>query len=516
MLKEKNKLMLLVSLGVVALSIVFHVLGRIFSLFDIHTHMEGMVTSIQNEEHFGFILNILLLIPIVLLIISTIWYRKKEDHPVIPILVTLILTFGSISMIVGATGRVEFHFSIFMVIAALSYYESLILILIMTLIFTVQHLIGFWFLPEIVYGAKSVNLSMLITHALFLVLTSGATSWQVYSSRRIKITLQDQQKEQRKTILNEIIQRIAYASNQIINTANLLTQQVEQTSLANSKIVESTQQVASGAEIQLKDHEKNAKIIQDISIVIQGIASSSNNASRVSKESYEKADKGNNFVEKLMEQMIAINASVENSHSAIIQLNRQSEEITKIIEVITNISNQTNLLALNAAIEAARAGEHGKGFAVVASEVRKLAEQSSESAQQIGELIQEILKNTSYSVGSMKDVDVNVSSGLEIVKETRGIFNQIFQSTKLADEQIQGISTSTEALHSGFKQVTESVEEVESIANESVTNTHDVELATGEQLKSMEEITEAAKRLKEFSEELENVIKVIGIEEFKS
>lgn len=516
MLKEKNKLMLLVSLGVVALSIVIHVLGRIFFLFDIHTHIEGMVTSVQNEEHFGFILNVLLLIPIVLLVISTILYRKKQDYPVIPILVTLILTFGSISMIAGATGRVEFHFSIFMVVAALSYYESLILILIMTLIFTVQHLIGFLFLPEIVYGTNNGNLSMLIIHALFLLLTTGATSWQVYSSRKIKINLQDQQKEQRKTILNDIIQRIAYASNQIINTSNLLTQQVEQTSLANSKIIESTQQVASGAETQLKDTEKNAKIIQDISTVIQGIASSSNNASHVSKESYEKADKGNNFVEKIMEQMIAINKSVENSQSSIIQLHKQSEEITKIIEVITNISNQTNLLALNAAIEAARAGEHGKGFAVVANEVRKLAEQSSESAQQIGELIQEILKNTSYSVGSMKEVDVNVRSGLEVVKETRGIFNQIYQSTKLADVKIQEISTSTEALHSGFKQVTESVEEVESIANESVTNTHYVALATGEQLKSMDRITEAAKRLKEFAQELENVTKVMEIEERKN
>src|SRR6476620_12544661 len=127
MLKEKNKLMLLVSLGIVILSIVFHVLGRVFSLFDHQMHMEGTVTSVQNEEHFGWLLNVLFLIPIVLLVVGTIFYRKKQDHPVIPILVTLILTFGSISMIAGATGRVEFHFSIFMVVAALAYYESLVL-----------------------------------------------------------------------------------------------------------------------------------------------------------------------------------------------------------------------------------------------------------------------------------------------------------------------------------------------------------------------------------------------------
>jgi len=78
------------------------------------------------------------------------------------------------------------------------------------------------------------------------------------------------------------------------------------------------------------------------------------------------------------------------------------------------------------------------------------------------------------------------------------------------------ISPSTEELHSGFKQVTAFVEEIEMIAQESVTNTHQVALTSGEQFKSMEEISEAAKRLKESAQELENLMKVIRVEESKN
>jgi methyl-accepting chemotaxis protein len=148
-----------------------------------------------------------------------------------------------------------FHF---MVVAALSYYEDKKLVYVMAGIFAVHHLVGFFFLPEIVFGAESITLSMLIIHALFLVLTSGATSWQIHSSHKIRVALEDAQLEQRKTIIEDVTYKISNISSQIINTSQLLNEKANDTSQLNSQFDATLKQVSAGAEIQLKSVENNA------------------------------------------------------------------------------------------------------------------------------------------------------------------------------------------------------------------------------------------------------------------
>ena len=100
-------------------------------------------------------------------------------------------------------------------------------------------------------------------------------------------------------------------------------------------------------------------------------------------------------------------------------------EINDIMSVISGIAAQANLLALNAAIEAARAGEHGKGFAVVAAEVRKLAEQSNQSAEQVARLIQHIQQETSQAVAFIQSGTADVENGILLANEAENVFNRI-------------------------------------------------------------------------------------------
>jgi methyl-accepting chemotaxis protein len=505
MLYVKNKLMLWVSTGAVLLSLLVHLLGRFFHLFD-YSHAMQLLSMSTIEQNFGLVLNALLGIPIVLLVISLIMYKVRADHRVIPLLLTLLLTFSSISIIAGAGGRVEFHFSIFMVVAVLGYYESIPLLSIMTAIFAVQHAAGFFFIPEVVFGTDDYTLTMLLAHALFLIFTSSATSWQVYSSRKIRSSMEQAQKEQRKEIVEDILGRLSATSTQVIDMAKSLSDRVRLTSEASSHISQSIQQVASDMATQLESAEQNTTVLDEISTGIGRITTSSSEVSHSSQQSAGKAEEGSQFVQQLLDQMNQINESVQDSHASVSILSERSEAIDQILQVIAGIANQTNLLALNAGIEAARAGDMGRGFAVVAGEVRKLAEQSEQSVRQIADLIQGIQEDVLQSVGKMDKVKADVGSGLRIVSDTKHSFEQILLGAQQVASQVQEISAATQQLFSGTGHVIQSVASMAQVAKNSDGNTRQVSIISDEQLQSVGEIAASVDVLKHLADELKDIM----------
>jgi methyl-accepting chemotaxis protein len=506
MISKKNQLMLLIT-GLVILLVIFsNILGRFLHLFD-HPHgIDHVLTSHQIEENFGLALNFLVLLPILLLGLSYVLYKKNKSHRFIPSLLTLALTFGSIAIISGGSGRVEFHFSIFMVVAALGYYQDIKLISFMTSIFALQHILGFYFFPEIVFGVHSYSFLMLLLHATFLLLTSSAVSWQVYSSKKIENDLLKQQEEQRRHIIEEIVNRLAFTSKQILSVSQSLSENAKQTTDASSELALSIAQVASGSESQLKTVGDNVKIITDITTGIQGINQTAQVASDKAHQSAQQANNGSQLICNLSEQMKDINLFVDDSYSTITKLHNSSQAIENIIEVISAISAQTNLLALNASIEAARAGEYGKGFSVVANEVRKLAEQSSKSSKHIAELIKQNLEEAKRSVESMKKVKGSTEAGLDIVHNSNNVFTQIYESSKAVSDQIQEISSLAEELKSSSEKVNDSMFEMKTITEQSVRSTLHVASTTDEQHKLTEKTFEVSNDLSNLTSELDKII----------
>ncbi|MGB3100272.1 MAG: methyl-accepting chemotaxis protein, partial [Psychrobacillus psychrotolerans] len=306
--------------------------------------------------------------------------------------------------------------------------------------------------------------------------------------------------------LRTMMQEVLRTAEMVAASSEELTASSEQTSRATEEITMSIQGIAEGAETSTASLEESATGLEEVTLGIQNIAESSNTISESGSLATYQAKAGGEFVEKTVQQIQAINHSVNESGEAIKSLDKRSQEIGEITKVITEIANQTNLLALNAAIEAARAGEHGKGFAVVADEVRKLAKQSQHSSTQISELIKEIQVDMSRSNKSIEQVKTDVHEGLNIVGKTEDSFKLILDSLNNVSLQIDDMAATAEQMSASAQEVSANVASSASVSREASMNSQSVAASTEEQLASMEEISSASNGLSQMAMNLQELI----------
>ncbi|MEK5380864.1 methyl-accepting chemotaxis protein [Niallia sp. FSL W8-0635] len=224
--------------------------------------------------------------------------------------------------------------------------------------------------------------------------------------------------------LQSVFSTVQDSSQQVASASEELSASAEQNSSASEHISLTIQELATGSETQVATVNESNQIITSLSEQTKVIAAHTEKMSVNVKRASDMSTEGNDAIKQVYKQMNSIYLNVNSLSEAISNLNERSTEIGQITDVITNISAQTNLLALNAAIEAARAGEHGKGFAVVADEVRKLAEESTSSTENIAKLIHIIQKDTETTIDTMKKASEEVQSGIRYCTNSWKLFSK--------------------------------------------------------------------------------------------
>lgn len=307
--------------------------------------------------------------------------------------------------------------------------------------------------------------------------------------------------------LHSVLGQVRVTVEQLASSSEQLSVSAEDSTKSSEQTATTVNELAVGTETQAGNIQQTNHAIDDMSIRVGQIESNSQVVMEKVFVATNLATEGNQAIDMVVKQMNSISSTVNGSAESMKDLVDNALHIGRIVEVINTIANQTNLLALNASIEAARAGEHGRGFAVVAGEVRKLAEQSSSSAQQITSYVGSIQEGIQNTVLSMEIGTREVTEGLHLVNQAGSSFSEIREAVDEVSQNIQVVSTAVEQMTSRVSEVLTSMDRILEVTNEVVGGSQNIAAATEQQLASMEEVTSSADMLSSMAEELQEKIR---------
>lgn len=260
--------------------------------------------------------------------------------------------------------------------------------------------------------------------------------------------------------VGEVLAQFTIMRNNLLGNASLIKQSTRKLDASAHDLTASSTMSAGAAGSQAAATGGMAASVQELTASIEQVGAHANATNEVARESGEMSREGGRVIHAAADEIGHIAEAVQGSAKTIRELEGYSTEISTIVGVIKEIADQTNLLALNAAIEAARAGEQGRGFAVVADEVRKLAERTGNSTQQITAMIDKVQSGARRAVDEMEASVKRVADGVELAHQAGDSISTIQSAAGRVMQAVAEINRALAEQGSAAREITRNVDQV--------------------------------------------------------
>jgi len=306
--------------------------------------------------------------------------------------------------------------------------------------------------------------------------------------------------------LRMFVKQVSETSEQVAASAEELTATSQQSSTAAEEVARAIEEIAKSANEQAKDIENGVVKTDELNRNIEEDLQYMEQINTAMQQLTSLKDEGVNIIKGLTHKTKNSDKAIQTIYEGTMETNESARKIGDASQLIRGIAEQTNLLALNAAIEAARAGESGKGFAVVAEEIRKLAEQSTNSAKEIDTMLTKLQENSQNAVQVMSEVLSVIKEQVESVGITENKFDGIAEQIESVKVVLNKSMISVNEMEVNKNVLADIMQGLAAIAEENAAGKEEASASAEQQTASMVEIAQASELLAQLAENMQQNI----------
>jgi methyl-accepting chemotaxis protein len=312
--------------------------------------------------------------------------------------------------------------------------------------------------------------------------------------------------------ITSLVIQTSQSAQEVLETANELTNSSKTTATAAREIAVATDEISNGAAGLATESEKGNELTHHIGVQMKHVIEANLEMGTAASDVQSSSEQGTKYMTELIGKTNLTEEMIRSMVEKVDKLKDSTRSIRKILDVLNNMTKQTNILSLNATIEAARAGAAGKGFMVVADEIRKLADQSKQSIDVVGQITETIQKEIDETVKVLSNATPIFQQQIQSVKEADMIFKQVTDHMGGFISQLSAVSDSISTLEQSQVVLSDAMTNVSAVAEQSLATSEEVASLSSEQLNISDGLVKLSDKLDQLSKSLTETLSQFEVE----